>query len=628
MSLGVERAGFDIALAVDYDGHHVATHERNFPYGKSVCGSVADLDGSSLKKLADVKGEIDLVFGGPPCQGFSNMGLRDTHDPRNSLVFHFARIVNQIQPKAFIMENVTGLNMGDTASIFSAFLEEIQVSFNVTQPVRVLNAVDFGVPQARKRLFVIGIRKDVGKAAVYPDVSSTTPSVMEAIEDLPLVDGDARLLKEDICPFKVEPTAENYYAKRARGLSRYPQDYSRKRTWKKEQVSGCQRTRHALSSVELYQATEPGSVVPGHKLPRLDPDGVCPTLRAGATSERGSHTAPRPIHPVFPRVITAREAARLHGYPDWFSFYPSKIHACRQIGNSVCPPVAHAVALRVMEAIGVDPKSLPRDRVKLSDCFNLPEDRPLQHSRIPVKEEYPKVINHLWENAWDEEKQRLRNAEFGPTQIQRAIDETGALLPRVRAARFLYEAGQQRAIKDILALPLSHGFSIAILDREVGAGRFQPADAPASFGRPGAIVIKSSDLLSARPIKGKLTDFSSSTDIADFIEKKEVLDAISNGTWNSFKISRDMLGDPFLPLKAYGEYKAGKEFAFLILAFETGNLPYKRVVAALDKYEEQAALVILKLTRQHYAAVVLRLDSTREAISEKSRLILNLVPVP
>lgn len=106
MSLGMERAGFDIALAIDYDGYHVATHERNFPYGQVKCASVQDLDGKTIRHLSGCTGEIDLVFGGPPCQGFSNMGLRDPHDPRNTLIFHFARLVDELHPKAFVMENV------------------------------------------------------------------------------------------------------------------------------------------------------------------------------------------------------------------------------------------------------------------------------------------------------------------------------------------------------------------------------------------------------------------------------------------------------------------------------------------------------------------------------------------
>src|SRR6185437_14122619 len=105
----------------------------------------------------------------------------------------------------------------------------------------------------------------------------------------------------------------------------------------------------------VYAATLPGHTVPGHKLPKLHPEGISSTLRAGSDSTHGSYTAPRPIHPYRPRCITAREAARLHGFPDWFAFYPTKWHAYRQIGNAVCPPVARAVGFSILAALGLSP---------------------------------------------------------------------------------------------------------------------------------------------------------------------------------------------------------------------------------------------------------------------------------
>src|SRR5438874_1921453 len=109
MSLGFEQAGFDVVLGVDVDGHHVAVRERNFPQGASLCKSVIDLNADIVYETIGGKREIDLVFGGPPCQGFSNMGLRDLEDPRNSLVGHFVRLVSELQPRAFVMENVPGM---------------------------------------------------------------------------------------------------------------------------------------------------------------------------------------------------------------------------------------------------------------------------------------------------------------------------------------------------------------------------------------------------------------------------------------------------------------------------------------------------------------------------------------
>src|SRR5574341_1029962 len=134
MSLGFEQAGFDIMLGVDNDGYHVATHERNFPYGKAYCGSVVDLDGEKIRGLLRLAGEVDLIVGGPPCQGFSNMGLRDLRDPRNSLVDHFVRLVLELRPKAFVMENVPGMLAGATRLVLDKVIEAYEANgYNVSR---------------------------------------------------------------------------------------------------------------------------------------------------------------------------------------------------------------------------------------------------------------------------------------------------------------------------------------------------------------------------------------------------------------------------------------------------------------------------------------------------------------
>jgi len=624
MSLGMEKAGFDVTLAVDYDGYHVATHERNFPYGKVKCASVQDLDGNAIRHLAGCTSDIDLVFGGPPCQGFSNMGLRDTHDPRNTLIFHFARLVDELYPKAFVMENVTGLNMGATRAVFDAFLKKVSSRYNVTLPVQVLNAVDFGVPQARKRLFVIGIRKDVGPAASYPATADTSkaPSVIEAIGDLPRVETDDSLFLGDSAPYFKRPSNENPYAVMARGLSRSQNDFSHKRIWDSSLVTGCQRVKHTDAALELYRSTAPGETVPGHKLPRLHPDGICPTLRAGATSERGSHTAPRPIHPLVARVITAREAARLHGYPDWFSFYPAKMHAYRQIGNSVCPPVAHAVGLEVMRALGINPNSLDRRSLKLNGTFNLPAERPTQHARIPVKVEYPKIINYLWDKAFDPKASRIVRARFGPDDIREAITSTGAHLPRVRPERFLYEAAQQRAIKHILAKPLASGFSVAIVDKNGGIGQFQKADEPNSLGLSKGIVINSADLNRATRISGPVFDVKSLNELLAFVERRQFASSLTGGEWKRIEIVKDLFNEPELdPLRANVMLRDNSIQQVQIQIFDASNVPFERIGRALTDYGCKMALILMRLTNHHFGAV--SVTKSGVTLSEVYRMIFS-----
>jgi DNA (cytosine-5)-methyltransferase 1 len=631
MSLGMERAGFDIVFAIDYDGYHVAAHERNFPYGKTKCGSVQDLTGESIRLQAgiDKSTDVDLVFGGPPCQGFSAMGLRDAGDPRNTLIFQFARIVDELRPKAFVMENVTGLNMGSTQPIFEAFLNAVSRNYTVTLPVQVLTATDFGVPQARKRLFVIGIRTDIGEGAVYPRANgrSKVPTVSQAISDLPQVENQVALFDSDLARYDRRPRSSQSYALMARGLCDLQNDFSHIRTWDTSVVAGCQRVRHTAEAIALYGATAPGETVPGHKLPRLHPDGVCPTLRAGATSERGSHTAPRPVHPSAPRVITAREAARLHGYPDWFSFYPAKMHAYRQIGNSVCPPVAHAVGLSVMKALGVNPAQLDRRLISLTNDFVLPPERPSQHARIPVKVEYPKIINHLWARAFDSSRNRLNSPRFTADDIRDAIAATNANLPRVRPERFLFEAGQQRAIRQILAVPLSHGYSVAITDKEAGSGVFQRAELPNSLGRQTSIIIRSPDLNRALPFSAPGFALNSSDEILGQLERPTVLSHLTHGKWERLQLAKDLFGQPIAtdPV-ATVHTKQGKQRKALVYVAEGSSIPFDRLRSRMEAARVRTSLVFMVLTKVHFAVVVVRLSAG--TITEVSRTLFCAAEAP
>jgi DNA (cytosine-5)-methyltransferase 1 len=120
-------------------------------------------------------------------------------------------------------------------------------------------------------------------------------------------------------------------------------------------LTSSMRTVHTERSVRRFAATVQGTTEAISRFLRLHPDGICNTLRAGTDAQRGAHTSPRPIHPTSPRVITVREAARLHGYPDWFRFHSTKWHGFRQIGNSVPPPLGRAVAASLLRADSIIP---------------------------------------------------------------------------------------------------------------------------------------------------------------------------------------------------------------------------------------------------------------------------------
>lgn len=371
LSLGFEQAGYDVAAAVELDPIHSAVHEFNFAYSTTFCRSATTVTGEEIRARSAIGSrEVHAVVGGAPCQGFSLIGKRALDDPRNALLGEFARIVLELQPRYFVLENVAGLTVGDHRKLLDEMIGLFGASgYQVLQPYRVLQAAEFGAPQSRRRLFLVGARVGVPLPS-YPSPTHVSrsirggevaagdlpfsPSVWEAIGDLPDADDYPELLDSDNVLAKFgNPSA---YAAVLRGLVRDPLDFSRPRPFDEKLLTSSTRTVHTAVSVERFAATAPGSIESISRFLRLHPDGVCNTLRAGTASDRGAHTSPRPIHPFLPRVITVREAARLHGYPDWFRFHATKWHGFRQIGNSVPPPLAKAVATSLLKADGLQPK--------------------------------------------------------------------------------------------------------------------------------------------------------------------------------------------------------------------------------------------------------------------------------
>lgn len=378
LSLGLEQAGFDIAAAVEYDPVHCATHEFNFPYSRIVCRDVASLSPRALAESAGLTDSPDVICGGPPCQGFSTIGKRALDDPRNALPREFIRLVHELRPKYVLFENVPGLAAGAHARI----LQEIVTAFGdagyvVALPVRVLVATSFGVPQARRRLFILASRRDM-VAADYPAPTHasgearpllsdlpTCPTVADALDDVPDADGFCELLEDDCVRCDSFGPASDYAAS-LRYPESDPHNRGYQREWDRAVLSSSLRTQHTPESRQRFLKTPCGCVEPVSRFLKLDPHGYCNTLRAGTGSERGAFTSPRPIHYRFVRCITNREAARLHSYPDWFRFHVTKWHGFRQIGNSVPPLMARAIAARIAAALGM-PLSEPVARIALGN---------------------------------------------------------------------------------------------------------------------------------------------------------------------------------------------------------------------------------------------------------------------
>lgn len=374
MSLGFEQAGFDIVAAVEIDPIHAAIHKYNFPRCTTIARSVSDLTAEDIREIAGIsERKIDVVFGGAPCQGFSLIGHRAIDDPRNSLVKEFVRIVAELDASYFVFENVKGLTVGRHRRFLNEIIEEFGThGYNVRDPWKVLNAATLGVPQSRERLILLGAKKGLS-IPEYPKENEVRtgsqkkfgPTCEEALGDIPDAEAFPQLLKCDEAEASTwgEPSE---YARQMRCLDNDAWHRGYPRNWNPSLLTSSMRTDHSDISRRRFAETREGQVEPISRFFKLPSQGVSNTLRAGTDASRGAFTSPRPIHYRYPRCVTVREMARLHGFPDWFRFHETKWHGARQIGNAVPPPMARRIGEEVMRALGAYP-TRPEETLDLGD---------------------------------------------------------------------------------------------------------------------------------------------------------------------------------------------------------------------------------------------------------------------
>lgn len=358
-SLGAELVGFKSLAAIDIEPTLQSAYRRNFRHTQAVQADVSDIEASNWRHLIGTQ-RPDGVIGGPPCQGFSSIGKRRSDDARNSLIHQFFRHVALLQPKFFVMENVEGLLHADRIGVLSAALNLVPGRYTVLQPF-VINATNFGAPTSRRRVVVVGYDpSEIGeiKECDLRLAALAEPStVRDAISDLPdpiTESGDrndfgwAKYAKIPID--QISPYARAMRAAPPSGLG--SSDATERLL--KGLVSGVVRTRHSPEIARRYLGIAGGKSDPITKSYKLEWGGQCPTLRAGTGSERGAFQAVRPLHPDKGRVITVREAARLQGFPDWFTFHPTKWHSFRMIGNSVSPLVSAGLLGRIASRLKLE----------------------------------------------------------------------------------------------------------------------------------------------------------------------------------------------------------------------------------------------------------------------------------
>lgn len=304
-SLGYSIAGFRELLAVEWDDNAAATFRLNFPDLPIYHGDIAALTVDEALKLTGLKpGELDVLDGSPPCQGFSTAGRRRVSDSRNQLFLEFARLLRGLRPKIFVMENVSGMIKGSMRIIFAEILRTLKESgYDVR--VKLIDASFLGVPQKRQRLIFVGTRNDLNIAPSHPQrFLAPVISVHDAIGD----------------------------------LASEPEDRPMK-DWLREKVhllptsGGSKRTKQFLR----YVKGSTGSYIGLKKLNAARP---CSTICKSEISVAGL------VHYSRPRYLTMRELARLGSFPDQFRFIDRK-SAVERIGNSVPPLMMAAIANHV-----------------------------------------------------------------------------------------------------------------------------------------------------------------------------------------------------------------------------------------------------------------------------------------
>jgi len=358
MSLGMADAGFDVVFATDHDAHSASTYEVNHPETVFQLADARDLTIWTILDAVGLRpGEPDLVFGGPPCRGFStgnrhNGGL---NNPHNALVREFARLVLELQPRWFVMENVTGLWRMDRGKVRYELLHKLGTSYTVW--LAILNAADFGVPQLRHRVFFVGTRDPVefefpvGQYGQQPTLENPCPvpyvSLDEAISDLPSL---SRGQGKDIMNHRRKPRSE----------------YQRMMREGCDQVINHIITRSSPAVIERYRHIKPGGnwsslsdrligewrTVPidqvkevshGNLYRRLKPGEPAPTI--------GNFRKSMFIHPTENRGLSVREAARLQSFPDWYEFQGGIASMQQQVGNATPPLLAKAIGRQMLKYI-------------------------------------------------------------------------------------------------------------------------------------------------------------------------------------------------------------------------------------------------------------------------------------
>jgi DNA (cytosine-5)-methyltransferase 1 len=329
MSLGAINAGIKVELAVEADKHAVATYAHNHPGINVFADDIKKIGKKDLK----ISGDKTILFGGPPCQGFStsNQKTRNKENKTNWLFLEFVRIAELWKPDWFIFENVSGLVETGKGFFLKKAIEHFEkAGFHCVYWV--LNSVDFGVPQKRKRLFIVGSRHGIIPEKPLPSQKKII-TVQEAISDLPNLRNGAAL---NWMPYKTKPMTE--YTK----IMRNEATKSPNHLITKNSPLVLERYKHIPQGGNW--GSIPQELMGNYKDCSRCHTGIYHRLHASEPSVvLGNYRKNMLIHPTQNRGLSVREAARLQSFPDWYEFKGSIGFQQQQVGNAVPPILAEAV---------------------------------------------------------------------------------------------------------------------------------------------------------------------------------------------------------------------------------------------------------------------------------------------
>lgn len=340
LSLGFQNAGFSIYGGIEWDSLASLTHNKNFKTQYHFTGDITEV---SDKTIENELMEIDVIIGGPPCQGFSsaNRYLKEEDDPRNKLFFEYLRFVNIIQPKAFVIENVPGILTRDNGYAKNKILE-LTKSYGYNVEVRVLSSEKYGVPEIRRRAFFVGIRKDLNLNFNFnnlePIFESTT--VYDAIKDLEALESGQ--LYNTLLGVELSPIQKYYFDENSLQIENHNLSIHNKKV--------IERIKHVPQGgnwrdvpEELWDTRRNNRHSSAYR--RLDYSKPSITIDTGHMNY---------FHPVFHRVPSVRESARIQSFNDAFIFYGTKTQQYKQVGNAVPPILAQALAQEIKRILDIN----------------------------------------------------------------------------------------------------------------------------------------------------------------------------------------------------------------------------------------------------------------------------------